>query len=450
MQCILRKLKSKITDQEYKHLYPTGSQPGKLYGTAKMHKLPVNGNLNDLPLRPIVSNINTSTCNLAKFLSKLLSPLCQSDHKIRSTKDFIQNIKRENIPTGYKMVSLDVKSLFTNVLLDRTINIILKRIYDDNELRISISRNEMKELLLLCTKKVHFTFNGKIYMQVDSVATGSHLGPVLAYIFMIELEKTILPELKECVKYWKRYVDDTISFVKLGTISYIITKLNSSDNNIQFTFEEEDKGTLPFLDVIIRRKGNSILTNVFPKHTNNDYLNWNAFALDTWKRGTLKTLAERAYIMCSTNELLQMELKYLEKVFHDTNNYPQYIIEQILKQVQNKQNQQNVNAPIAATADEMNTNGKKNMKKKMKSLLPTGYVTKTANVGNKLSACFHVKDVTEFKHNHDIIYRGRCPEIAYNDHYLGETGHRWEKFTSFQTFCRKWTSNFRSEQLQKY
>ena len=54
------------------------------------------------------------------------------------------------------MVSFDVKSLFTNVPLDRIINILLKRIYDDNELRISISRNEVKrkeisrkELLLL-------------------------------------------------------------------------------------------------------------------------------------------------------------------------------------------------------------------------------------------------------------------------------------------------------------
>ena len=225
------------------------------------------------------------------------------------------------------MVSFDVKSLFTNVPLDRTISIILKRIYDDNERRISISRNKMKELLLLCTKKDHYTFNGKIYMQVDGVAMGSPLGPVLVDIFMIELEKAILPELTECIKYWKRYVDDTLSFVKLGTISYIITKLNSFDNNIQFTFKEEDKGTLPFLDVLIRRKSNSILTTVFRKHTNNDiYLNWNAFAPDTWKRGTLKTLVERAYIVCSTNELLLMELKYLEKVFHETKNYPNHVI----------------------------------------------------------------------------------------------------------------------------
>ena len=76
-----------------------------------MHKLPINGNLKHLPLQPIVSTIDTSTYNLEKFLSKLLSPLRRSDHNVRSTKDLIQNIKRENIPTGSKMVSFDVKSL---------------------------------------------------------------------------------------------------------------------------------------------------------------------------------------------------------------------------------------------------------------------------------------------------------------------------------------------------
>lgn len=57
------------------------------------------------------------------------------------------------------------------------------------------------------------------------------------------MEKAALPELKECNKYWKRYVDDTISFVKIGTINYIIKKLNSF-NNIQLMFGEEDKETI--------------------------------------------------------------------------------------------------------------------------------------------------------------------------------------------------------------
>ena len=51
------------------------------------------------------------------------------------------------------------------------------------------------------------------------------------------------------------------------------------------------------------------MTTTFLKPTNNYiYLNWNAFAPDTYKRGTLITLVERAYIICSTNELLQKEL----------------------------------------------------------------------------------------------------------------------------------------------
>ena len=64
------------------------------------------------------------------------------------------------------------------------------------------------------------------------------------------------------------------------------------------------------------------------------------------------------------------------------------------------------------------------MTKRMKSLLPTGIVTKIAYVGNKLSTCFCVKDITKFKCNHDIIYQDRFPGIGCNDHNLRETGHR--------------------------
>ena len=48
------------------------------------------------------------------------------------------------------------------------------------------------------------------------------------------------------------------------------------------------------------------------------------------KRGTLKTLVERAYVICSIDQLLERELKYLEKVFHETNNYPKNVLKQIL------------------------------------------------------------------------------------------------------------------------
>ena len=71
----------------------------------------------------------------------------------------------KHVPDGYKMVSFDVKSLFTYVPLEKTVDIILKRIYERKEINTSISKKEMKQLLTLFTKNVHFTYNNKVYQQ---------------------------------------------------------------------------------------------------------------------------------------------------------------------------------------------------------------------------------------------------------------------------------------------
>ena len=50
------------------------------------------------------------------------------------------------------MVSFDVVSLFTNFPLEDTINIIILKIYVKNEMKTNIPKQEMKELIYLCTK----------------------------------------------------------------------------------------------------------------------------------------------------------------------------------------------------------------------------------------------------------------------------------------------------------
>ena len=122
VQRIVRKIKSKLTVQEYKRFHLSGFCPGKFYSTAKLHKIDSKRLVDDLPIRPILSNINTSTYSLSKYLAKLLAPLRGSQYTIKSTKDFKSKIKNEKVPNRYQMVSFDVKSLFTNVLIDRTIN----------------------------------------------------------------------------------------------------------------------------------------------------------------------------------------------------------------------------------------------------------------------------------------------------------------------------------------
>ena len=52
VQNALRKIKSKLAIQEYKGTYPTGSSPGKCYGTAKIHKFFDGDGIEKLPTCP--------------------------------------------------------------------------------------------------------------------------------------------------------------------------------------------------------------------------------------------------------------------------------------------------------------------------------------------------------------------------------------------------------------
>ena len=83
---------------------------------------------------------------------------------------------------------------------------------------------------------MHFSYNGDIYTLVDGVAVYSPLGPVLASIFMVELERTISPTLKKHMSPWKRYVDHTISYIKEESIEHVLPKLNGYHYNIEFTY----------------------------------------------------------------------------------------------------------------------------------------------------------------------------------------------------------------------
>ena len=162
-------------------------------------------------------------------------------------------IKNEKISENYEMVSFDVKSLFTSVPLEHTIDIIIKRIYEKHEITTVFTKPEMKKLLTICKKNVHFSLNNNIYIQIDGVGMGSPLGPVLANIFMVELESVLFPKLNDHVKKWRRFVDDTFVYNKRGSIEYVLSMLNAFHDNIKSTYEQENNNRLPFLDVLFIR-----------------------------------------------------------------------------------------------------------------------------------------------------------------------------------------------------
>ena len=127
-----------------------GSRPGQLYGLAKIHKLKVNQGIDIF--RPIISNIVTATYDLAKYLAKLLSPLSKSSYTVSSTTNWSTSSKMK-VPHDCDLVSFDATSLFTNVPLGYTIDVILRKVYEEKLIKTDIPKKEMKELLTIVYKK---------------------------------------------------------------------------------------------------------------------------------------------------------------------------------------------------------------------------------------------------------------------------------------------------------
>ena len=144
------------------------------------------------------------------------------------------------------MRSFDVNSLFTNVALDETIQICLAP---------TLPRSVLKVLLEFATKKSHFIFNGQYYDQIDGVAMGSPLGPVLANFFTCHFKEKWVLNNNSRPSVWFRYVDDTFTlFDNKNTANQFLHHLNNCHANIKFTVEFEEKSTIPFLDILSHRQ----------------------------------------------------------------------------------------------------------------------------------------------------------------------------------------------------
>lgn len=84
----------------------------------------------------------------------------------------MEYIKTKTVHCEYHLIFFDGISLFTNVSLDATIDIILKSSYDNKEVNRTIDKREMKELIKICTADVNFYFDVVIYVQKHGVSIG--------------------------------------------------------------------------------------------------------------------------------------------------------------------------------------------------------------------------------------------------------------------------------------
>ena len=121
---------------------------------------------------------------------------------------------------------------------------------------------------------------------------------------MTELENKIVGELLDTniLKFYSRYVDDTLLLIKPENINTVVNKFNSFDKNIQFTVDTFENETPHFLDLEIHPDGISIYRKA--THTG-QFINYTSFTTWNHKTAWIKSLISCAENICLANKLKQ-------------------------------------------------------------------------------------------------------------------------------------------------
>ena len=414
-----RKLNSKIltlkkTDaidtQRYYRLRCSVPQPPKLYGLPKLHKP-------GIPMRPIVSFCGSPTYQLSKYLTTILQPLTdKSRRKLQSTENFIDAIKTVQIPDDYKLVSFDVKSLFTSIPLQLALHCTETAI-QQSTVKLPLPTEDIMDLLNLCLTSTYFQYNGKHYKQLHGTAMGSPVSVVVAEIVMQHVEERTLATCRQTIPLWLRYVDGTFTAVHKDEIDAFHDHLNEQNADIQFTKEIEENGKLPFLDCLVSRDNNELRATVYRKPTHTDrLLDESSYNPTSHKATTIKTLTRRAQLVWDTPDSLRDENKYLERVFIKNNYNADFIRRNIYRPTEADATNQNPTHVTTVTIPYI-----KGTSETISRILQPYNIRVAHKPTTTLRHLLtNVKDRDEPNNRQGTVYKIKCSDCEAS--YIGETG----------------------------
>ncbi|KAL9965123.1 hypothetical protein ACROYT_G028877 [Oculina patagonica] len=276
-----------LSEAVYNKIRPRHKQPPRIYGLPKIHKA-------DVPLRPIVSCVNTFANDLSAYLANILSPLTGS-FPVQATL-----WKLKNDPS----------------LADRT----------------TLTPSQITDLLNFVLRSTYFQYNGSIYEQREGAAMGSPVSAVVANLYMESFEEQAITSSSYKPKIWKRYADDTFTILDRGSVDSFLQHLNNQQPSIRFTMETENDCKIAFLDTTVSREPDGRLTtSVYRKPTHTDqYLAYDSHHPQSVKRGIVKCLYDRAKRLVTKPSVISKEKKHLSSVLV-SNGYPFSFLQKITK-----------------------------------------------------------------------------------------------------------------------
>ena len=207
--------------------------------------------------RPILSARNTPGYNLAKFLILILEPLTHNEFAIKDSFSFAKEMTKYD--TSLFMVSLDVESLFTNIPIKETINNCVSDLCNKNLYNGKLNKSDLPKHLETGTRESSISFDFRLYMQLDAITMGTHLGPTLANAFLCHHEKDWLDNCPSHFKptVYRRYVDDiSFLFSSKEHLRPFVDYMNTQHRCIKFAFVTEQNNTFSYFYINITPHNN--------------------------------------------------------------------------------------------------------------------------------------------------------------------------------------------------
>lgn len=218
-------------------------------GQPKLHK-------NNHPMRIVTCSRNTITSGLSQLIFKYIRQLRDTiRNTVSNTTKFVEDIVQVNLNDDERYVSLDIDDLFINMPVTRAVDIIINRIdYSEKFIESTLTKTDLKQLLLLAMNNSYFPFNNKIYKQKRGLPMGNPLSPLLADLFMHDYRTKHISSVCQPRSLW-RYVDDILMITRMSEeeVKQYVKELNSIRSRIRFTHEYEQNGSINFLDTTISK-----------------------------------------------------------------------------------------------------------------------------------------------------------------------------------------------------
>ena len=282
------------------------------------------------PIRPVLSAIKTPGYNVSKFVASLIASYASNEYTLLNSMELVDSIKGFNFKEGMVMTSFDIESLYTNVPVKETIELLVNHIYDTEGTSVrNMEKKTFRDLLNIATSNSFFVFNNKYYNQTEGLAMGQPLSAPLANIFLCLKEKQWIQECPPEFRpvFYRRYVDDTfLIFNKQEHVNKFHEYINQQHQSIKFTNELEENRKLPFLDILLEHSNNKITTSIYRKKSHTGAgINYISHIYNNYKLSAFTTFLYRAWRLSHDYVSLHTEFNSIRTYFL-SNGYPDRII----------------------------------------------------------------------------------------------------------------------------